>query len=246
MNPSEAWRLLTAGSVWQACLNRAFGVEAGFEAIKPDDVRLAMQGLPERPYWFAMAALLGDGASLKRLYYREHIRITGYAARHGWPEPPLGSYLYRRIVSLALYETIAGEFCHTCNGRGYTIPRSRARALKRYLRIIEMHMRRHDEAHPAETQPCKRKRRLEKCRREKQAMLWAEDHGELRVRCRECRGSGRIRWTEGRRARLAGISRPTWYRQGWCDHYAVYREQVKRLESWAIAHVRRRLRQSVA
>jgi hypothetical protein len=243
MNPANAWLLLTC---------RSRGVDfspSGFGALKPADVALAMQGLPRERFLLGMAKLAGDLSVLRELESLIWVRVIDMAASGAW-QIRRGSQVCRRLAALALYESLNGERCIVCNGKGahdeppirtpWDVQSADARHLAQSLRRLRrlewrMHML------SAQSKP----RTPADIRRIKNVLRWIErlqmetDALPGPSACESCNGRGTRKVTDTHRAWLTGLSRSQWHRS-WAARYEPLRLEVEGWVSDCLSHVRRR------
>jgi hypothetical protein len=251
MNPANAWLLLTT---------RSRGVDtgrSGFGSLTRADVAHALQGLERANFLAGMAVLAGDREVYAELCRYLHQHIIGLAIEREW-KSRRGFETYRRVAALAVFETLNGERCFVCRGKGvYDAPPERkapaedsqerqdlANAIRRLRRLewravfLERNIQRRKiikgATDPAEVRELKRVLRTIN-----QFAQLTELLPEAAA-CITCGGTGRLRLNSVHRAWLTGFSTDHW-RRVWVDRYDPLQHEVQFWVSRALTHLSDRL-----
>lgn len=252
MNPANAWLLLTT---------RSPGVStgsAGHGSLTRADVAYALQGLDRSSFLAGMAILVGDRDVYGELVRHLHQHIIGLAIENEW-KAKRGAETYRRVAALAVFESMNGQRCFVCNGKGTYDPpppvddaKERAdlvNALRRLRRLewravflersIKARAARKGEPDPGELKELKRVLRTINQFAQLTEVLPSPSI------CVTCRGCGRLQLEGVHRAWLTGFSADHW-RRVWADRYGPIQQEVEFWCSAALSHVRARLTLQVA
>lgn len=257
MNPANAWLLLTTRSIGVELTGRGHG------GLSAADVARALKGLRRGPFLLGMAILAGDESVKEELTRYVHIEIVvDLAIQFEW-QSERGDQMWRRLAALAVFESLNGDRCLSCKGKG---TRSREilspeadgsweqvanraeqqakldRALQR-LRRAQWLMKHYldDLGNMEECGYRPTNRYLLSLRGVRRVIEGLERETGLRdqvIKCDVCRGSGKFKIGELHRAWGAGISRKNWYRI-WTGRYAVIQGELDRWRSECLSHVRR-------
>lgn len=242
-------------------------IRGGAPTITPDDVRLALGGLSERPLLFGMAAFLGHRGSMDRIEQLLTWDALRHAQEHGWGSGKdrdgkltgeMTAEDIRRfeiLASLLLFEVISARSRHETYAHEEQLPAGSAAVQCPACRGrgFVSRMATDQELNDAERAQAEAYIEFQN----QTIARWrcaaaAQWHAATRLRyllathsideqCGLCRGRGRFLLANPKRAMMLGVSLRTWERR-WNGRYAELMEIPRQWEAIAIGHVRKRLR----
>lgn len=283
---SNAWSMLSAGTlslydgaklISAAALRRAQGSQRqirgepmpkglppkprddarGMPSVTQADVKAALGGLKSEPFWFGMAAFLGDAKSLTRIENALHQSLCLHADAGGWITKREHHVTLSRMSELMLFEVISarsrndtypGEkppppgsarvLCPECRGKGGVSSGAIHGRLTKRDRVRKIRVA-YAKRFPSTVLTDKRKKRASQMLSELNAAISADISHPL-TPCLLCGGAGTFLLTDLRRAQALGVNPTSWHRT-WSSRYAQMIVTPQEWEERAIRHVRWKL-----
>jgi hypothetical protein len=96
---------------------RLDGAGGSRDALRPEDVALALAGLSNKVFLFGLWTIVNDQQVQPEVVYHAHLEVVDLAIAKGWRAPP-GSEIWRKMAILALCEVV-GVDCGACGKRGF-------------------------------------------------------------------------------------------------------------------------------
>jgi hypothetical protein len=245
-------------------------IKGGTPTLTPDDVRLALGGLSEKPFLFGMAAFLGHRGSMDRVEELLGYEVVALAEQEGWGRGRDRNgrrtgeltgediHLLQRMTSLLLFEIISARSRHDTYAHEAALPSGSATVLcpsckgrgdisiatpasdVRDLIALVGEAVEHFRNAVRRGLVSDQLEVLRDRRRAAQRSLSAALMWPAQIDCRLCGGRGRFLLTASRRAQMLGVARRTWYLR-WEERYALALVIPQRWEAIAVGHVRRKL-----